>query len=211
MTTPSDVMKLAMNAYLNSFHTCLPAQIVDYDFTKQRASVQPVLRKKYLNGDTPEMSVISNVPVVFPRGGGFNMSWPMNPGDTVLLLFSERSMDNWLETGGIVTPLDPRKFDLSDPICIPGLIPFNVDTGITDNTSFMIRNGSARMKISPDGTYCFHGATEELMSIIDELFTLIESITVTANVSIPVVPVPINNSAAFTALQVRFNTLKGNC
>lgn len=205
MTTPSDIVKQAISSYLNSIHTCLPAKIIDYDFTLQKANVQPVLNKKFLNGDTPQMPVISNVPVVFPRGGGFNMSWPLNPGDTVLLVFSERSMDNWLQTGGIVTPLDPRKFDLSDAIAIPGLIPFSEPSGIQDNESFMIRNGSARMKISPDGTYCFHGATEELMDILDELFTAIQAITFQTGVA------PLPNLATFISLQTRFNTLKGNC
>lgn len=210
MTTPSDILKQVVNYGLTNIHTCLPGEIVDYDYTQQKAKVQPLLRKRYADGTIQSLPEITNVPVVFPSGTGFSMHWPLNAGDNVLLLFSERSLDNWLSTGGEVAPIDPRKFDLSDAIAIPGLIPFPQTTAPQDNTALNIVMGNARMKIDPSGTFCFHGVTEELMSILDELIGDLITLTTqpTPAVGAPLAPVI---TPILQALQVRFQTLEGNC
>lgn len=212
MTTPTDIFRQAINSQISNIHTCLPGRIVSYDFSVQKATVKPLLSKRYKDDTIQSIPEIPNVPVIFPRSSSFSMHWPLNPGDLVLLLFSERSLDQWLNSGGEIAPLDPRKFDLSDAIAIPGLYPFSETSPAEDNDNFIIQIGSSKMKISQDGTYCFHGATEELMGIIDELFDAIEAITVAADQGgVPNPAIPINNIATFTSLQTRFNTLKGNC
>lgn len=42
----------------------------------------------------------------------------MKAGDGVLLVFSQRSIENWLD-GSKGSPDDPRMFDLSDAFAIP--------------------------------------------------------------------------------------------
>lgn len=217
MTTPSDIIRQAINYELRGVNSCIPASIVSYDYTKQQATVQPLLKARYKNGttqgDIQSLPKITNVPVIFPKGGTFHMHWPLSVGDSVLLVFSQRSLDNWLVDGNEEAPQDPRMFDFSDAIAIPGLIPFSPASPAEDNENFVIQMGSAKMKLDPSGKFCFHGLTEELMSILDELFTLISSITTLA-VAVPGNPavfIPISNASAFTALQTRFNTLKGDC
>lgn len=207
MTTPTDIIRQAINYQLRGVNTCLPAEIVSYDYTKQKATVQPLLRRQYRDGDVQSLPEITNVPVVFPKGGTFHMHWPLTSGDSVLLVFSERSLDNWLSTGGEVIPTDPRMLDLSDAIAVPGLIPFTPASPAQDNENFNLQIGSSRMRISPNGQFCFHGATEELMNIIDELFTILQATTVSTSLG----PQPFINLASYTALQARFNTLKGDC
>ena len=207
MTSPADIMKQIVNYGISNMHTCLPGKIVSYDYTEQKATVQPLLKKKYADNEIQKLPEITNVPIVFPSGTNFSMHWPLNAGDNVLLLFCERSLDNWLSTGGEVAPQDPRKFDLSDAIGIPGLIPFPNTIAPPDNNSFHITVGNARMKIDPTGTFCFHGVTEELMNIIDELFTLLTLTTTITSLG----PQPFVNVAAYSALQLRFETLKGTC
>jgi len=203
MTTPTDVIRQAISYELTGIHTCLPASIVSYDYTKQKATVQPLLKKPYVTGGE-SLPEIPNVPVIFPKGGGFSMHFPLNAGDVVLLLFSERSIDQWLNRGGEILPLDPRKFDLSDAIAIPGLMPFSETSPAEDNTNFTLKIGSGTIKVQPSGKFLFNGATEELMNIVDELFGLLQSATV-ASFGTPFV-----NVASFIALRARFNTLKGS-
>lgn len=207
MTTPTDIIRQAVQSQLAGMHTCLPGRIVSYDYTVQKATVQPLLSKRYKDDTTQQLPEIPNVPVIFPRSANFSMHWPLNSGDLVMLAFSERSIDQWLNQGGIIAPLDARKFDLSDAIAIPGLYPFSSPSPAEDNDNFIIQMGSAKLKMSPDGKWCFHGATEELMGIIDELFGLLETTTVTTSLG----PQPFINVASYTALKLRFETLKGDC
>src|SRR5690606_33082216 len=57
--------------------------------------------------------------------GGFRVTFPVDAGDEVLLIFSESALDAWLTYGGEVDPVDDRRFSLSDAIAIPGLRNFS--------------------------------------------------------------------------------------
>src|SRR5277367_520337 len=107
MTSPktlNDAISLATNYALTGIHTALPASIISYDYTTQKATVQPLLNKVFSNGTTMPMPVLNNVPVIFPRAGGASLTFPVVEGDTCLLLFMERSIDLWLTIGGQVSP-----------------------------------------------------------------------------------------------------------
>ncbi len=69
------------------------------------------------------LPVIPNVPVVWPRGGGFFVTFPIAAGDHVLLIFSERSFAEWRATGAIGDAADTRAHSLSYPFAIPGVAP----------------------------------------------------------------------------------------
>lgn len=210
MTTPTDIIRQAISSQLCSVHTCLPAEIVTYDFSVQKATVQPLLRKRYRDGTVQSLPEITNVPVIFPRSSTFSMHYPLNQGDNVMLLFSERSIDQWLNQGGEITPLDTRKFDLSDAIAIPGLFPFSSPSPAEDNTSFTIEIGSAKFKMDPSGTFCFHGVTDELMQVLTDLLAQLNTLSITPT---PAVGVPLNPvvQTAIVAIQARLATLKGDC
>lgn len=209
MTTPTDIIRQAINYQLRGVNTAIPAEIVSYDYTQQRADVKPLLNRKYKGEEegTP-LPIITNVPVIFPRGGNFSMHWPLNAGDTILLVFSERSLDEWVYEGGQVTPNDPRMFNLSDAIAIPGLIPFSEGTA-EDNTNFNLTIGSSRMRISPTGTFCFHGLTDELVDLIQQIVGQLVAFN-GANGAGPVVLNPAY-ILSLQALQAKINAMKGDC
>ena len=69
-----------------------------------------------------QLPVLTDVPIVFPRGGGFNLTFPVQPGDEVLLVFSDTSIDEWLQSGGVNNnQVSQRRHSLSDAIAILGL------------------------------------------------------------------------------------------
>jgi hypothetical protein len=72
-------------------------------------------------GSGESLPVITDVPVVFPGAGDYSVTFPIAKGDTVLLIFAEGSLDQWLTKGGEVDPQDDRRFSLTDAIAIPSL------------------------------------------------------------------------------------------
>ena len=209
MTTPSDIMRQAINYQLRGVNTSIPAEIVKYDYTKQKADVQPLLRKKYKDGTVESLPIITNVPVVFPKGGAFSMHWPLSVGDSMLLVFAQRSLDEWLIDGGEVTPQDPRMMDLSDAIAIPGLMPFSPASSAPDNDNFNLEIGSARMRISPSGQFCFHGLTDELIDLIQQIVGEMQTF-VGANGGGPVVLDPAY-VISLGLLQSKIIAMRGTC
>jgi hypothetical protein len=115
------MLKDAVDGRLFDLHTAMPATIDSYDKATGFAAVKPSLKRKYYADDAAvDLPVINNVPVMFPGGGGALVTFDLQQGDEVTLIFSERSLDKWKTTGGSVDPEDPRKFHLSDAYCYPG-------------------------------------------------------------------------------------------
>ena len=123
--TLSEVLRVALDARLADLHVSLPGRVERYDPKTKLADVKPLLKSTVIDDEDNEqkvsLPVIPNVPVVFQGAGGFRVTFPVQPGDTVLLVFAERSIDRWISQGGEVDPVDLRQHALADAIAVPGL------------------------------------------------------------------------------------------
>lgn len=145
----TDAIKQAVTAGINCIHTALPAVVTKYDPTGPKVEVKPQIKRVYTDGTVIPLPVIVSVPVVFPRTARFRFSYPLEEGDGVLLVFSERSLETWLARGQDVEPQDRRKFDLSDAIAIPGLWAFG--KGMKIDSGKELELAFDEIKISSDG------------------------------------------------------------
>lgn len=144
----SRLQKAVARNISTELRVALPGEIVSYDHTQQRASVRPLIRKKYKDGEVAPLPVIHQVPVVWPRGTDSALTMPLKAGDGVGLIFQDRSLDEWLSSGGMSTPNDSRQHDLSDAIAIPGLCSFNDADGSED---VVLRHGDSKITLKDDG------------------------------------------------------------
>lgn len=221
MTSPvtlNDAIALATNYALTAIHTALPGSIISYDYTTQKAVIQPLLNKVWSDGTTTPMPVLENVPVIFPRAGGASLTFPVVEGNTCLLLFIERSIDLWLTQGGQVNPDDPRKFDLSDAVAIMGLFPFSESSEAINNQDVLLtyQNSSITIKQSGDivintaGKVAIGNSTTEVLNVISQLLGYLQGSSV---VTVPSTPFtgPLNPGlvANLAALQTALNAIKG--
>jgi len=129
--TPSFAQAI-QNAIAKGFaraHFGLVCKVERYDKDLQQVDVQPLVQQPKVNeeGETEYVTVpvIPNVPVGFPSAGGYRITLPIQRGDTCLVLFHDFSLDTWLAVGGIVSPDDPRRNDMSDGIALFGVRSFN--------------------------------------------------------------------------------------
>lgn len=122
--TPSEleVYELIVRRFLVDLHTVAVGTVKSYDSEKRRAVIQHGIKREFSNGEIRAITPMEDVPVVFPGGGGVSISWNLQKGDEVVILFCERSMDSWLRKSGIVDPDDYRMHDESDAIAIPTMI-----------------------------------------------------------------------------------------
>ena len=102
--------------------TAIPATVQSYNLATQRATVQAGVQLQLLNGTTISEPVFADVPVMWPSAGGYSIHAPLAAGDEVLVVFAERSIDEWLAAGGYNRVAgDTRRFSAQDAIAIPGL------------------------------------------------------------------------------------------
>lgn len=125
--TPESATDDQIKAALLDVHTSLPGIIIDFDPSTRTATVQPAIQRVFVerNGEPKPMNLppCVDVPVYFPAGGGFEMTFPVAAGDHCLLAFSERCIDNWFASGGVEPPDDYRQHDLSDAFAFVGFSP----------------------------------------------------------------------------------------
>lgn len=108
-------------------HTAAPGIVTKYTPEKQTADVQVAIKRKTLaDGKTMAVPILKNIPVLFPRTGKSHIHFPLEKGDSVLLIFLERNIDPWLTSDGksIVDPDKRARFhDYNDCVCLPGFFP----------------------------------------------------------------------------------------
>lgn len=205
--TLQQVIQTALKRFQGELHTSIPAEIVTYDRGTQKASVQPVLLRKTVTGQTFKFPVITNVPCRFERSSKFSLTYELRPGDSGLLIISERSLDVWLNRGGIVDPLDPRKHDINDCIFLPGLFPFTKPAPTQPNIA-LIQNDKTQFKLYENGKMAFlnQNSNEELIKCLSDLCqTLISALTVTGIGPQPFTPGTVSQ---LTSIKSRLDTLK---
>lgn len=212
MTSPSDIIRDTVNAMLANVHTSLPGIVVDYDPLNNKATIQPALNKNFTSGVIP-LPILENVPIVFPK----NITFPVRSGDYVLLVFIERSIDLWLSVGGQVTPSDPRKFDLSDAVAIPGLMPFTDTYPDNNNQDFKISFAGSTITIKSNGDILIETSNKvaigtsgaEVLDILERVISILEtSLTTALGAPIQQTPIPPNGDT-YTILKGLINSIKG--
>lgn len=117
-------MKALADSILSSLRVSLPGIIESFDPESCTCTVQPALRGQVAdvqgNYSSSVLPLLVDVPVIFPRGGGFTMTFPVRAGDECLVVFSDRCIDFWWQNGGVQETVDPRMHDLSDAFAIVG-------------------------------------------------------------------------------------------
>ena len=148
--TPSleRLAQVAINSALKDVHTALPGIIEAFDSDTQLAEIQIAVSRIYVNDRVIPIPKLIKVPVWFPRGGGFTITLPVKKGDECLVVFNERSIDNWNKFGDVRKPNDKRKHDISDGIAFVGFSsqPNKIDSFATDDLE--VRNDAANQRIT---------------------------------------------------------------
>lgn len=148
--TLTESLSAAMEAALLEVRTATPARVESYSASDQRATVLPLLKRKTRAGEVLSPKPVGNVPVLFPRAGGYAITFPVAAGDVGLLLCSDRSLDLWLASdGGQVDPQDGRHHQMTDGVFLPGLHSWSdpIPGASATDMVLMREDGSALVQI----------------------------------------------------------------
>lgn len=120
-------MQSALDSYmagaLSSVHTALPGKVVSYDEGKHRAKVKPATRMLMDNGVKIELPELLDVPVIFPSAKSFDLEFPLDKDDGVLLIFQELDISEWKADESTPTAATSSRFNLDSAIAVPGMFP----------------------------------------------------------------------------------------
>lgn len=193
-----DSYKDATSISINCHHI---GTIQAFDATTQTASATINYSKTYFKFDNLTNSnvpvqinypLLLMCPVIFLSGGPASLTFPIAQGDECLILFNDRSLDNWYQSGSGSPVNSPRLHSISDGIILVGLKSFlnrqmNYDTAravLRNNTSAVGVNGS---KVLITNTYVgtaspsttLNTLLQTLITDLQTLITQVAAITVT--------------------------------
>jgi hypothetical protein len=153
LASVEEVGQSAVDTALKNLHTCLPGIIHSYNATKQTAEVQPAIKRIFTEKGAVNLPLCVDVPVVFPGGGNFYLTFPIIAGDECLLIFSERCIDGWAIDGVISEPEDYRQHDLSDGFAFVGVNsqPNKLAGVSTAGAELRNRAGTVKMTMNNSG------------------------------------------------------------
>ena len=141
-------------------NTTIPAIVDEFNPSTQRVAAIPAIKFKHINPDGSieylEYPKITNIPLAIQRGNGVMITYPIKKGDVCTLIFSQRSIDNFLLEGNIQNPYegdDPltsviRCMDMSDALCFPGVITNKEFISGYSTSAVELRNSSGDTKVS---------------------------------------------------------------
>ena len=106
-----------------------------------------------LGQDNVFYPLILDAPVIFPRGGGCTLTFPIKEGDECLVVFADRCIDFWWQSGGVQNGSRGRMHDYSDAFVIPGPQSQAKNISGISTTSAQLRtdDGSAFIELAAGG------------------------------------------------------------
>ncbi|NIF20252.1 Gp138 family membrane-puncturing spike protein [Candidatus Pantoea multigeneris] len=158
-----ETLKSIIGSALAAIRVAMPGIIQSFDpgddSTPPTCTVQPAIKGQVSddqgNYTSAPLPLLVDVPVVFQRGGGCSLTFPISEGDECLLVFSDRCIDFWWQSGGVQEAVDDRMHDLSDAFAIVGLQSGATKIGGISTTAVELRSddGETKLSLSPgDGT-----------------------------------------------------------
>ena len=206
-TSPLElVIRNGHRELMKGVHTMLPGVIESFDAVTQTAKINLATAQETSAGEKVSFSPLINVPVQFFRWGGFSITAPVKEGDECAVFFSERSMDKFLDEGGIdKIPYDTRFFDLSDAYAVTGLTSSGRAVENFDTSNLVIKsdNGNTVFTLTPDGKFSIANGSGEFVTAVDDLLGVLqaESVTVTGGSSAGVYPLDGALSSAYSNIK----------
>lgn len=171
-----ELFSAAFAELIKRVYTCAPGHIITFDPALQRAQVRIGIESVDRNGATSQLPPIADVPVLFPGGTQFTTIHQINPGDEGLIVFSQRCVDGWKQTGGVANNPLARFHDTHDAFFIPGFRPLSTRISgfandgirmqsrdgikhvwIKSSGDIELTNGPGSFKMQPDGKIVING------------------------------------------------------
>jgi hypothetical protein len=134
--------------------TSIPGHVLAFDPSRQVAQLQIGIVRVDVNGLTFTPPPLIECPVYQYGGKSFAVEVQIDPGDEGVILFSQRCIDAWCQTGGIAQNPILRFHDFSDAYFLPGMRSNPGALPAFQNNGVRLRNsdGSQYFWLKNDGT-----------------------------------------------------------
>lgn len=210
----SDLLDDLKKDTMNAMNCIQIGTIQSYNPLLNTAKVSINFKVELLNGDIKEYPQLEDCPVFIMGGVSSYVSFPIAKGDTCIVLFNDKCIDDWYLTGEVVKPANNRSHSIADGIVLVGLR--SIDKAVKNPAnSICIEGGPKKVSIRNDDEdlkSLLEGQTTTLKSMIDTIKDMNQAIydliTLIAQISVPSFGAPPSNASLILAEQSKYTGYK---
>lgn len=146
----ADVLKFALDQYMKDIYVMLPGIIQSYNPATRRAVVTPALSRIFTDNTNAPLPPLADVPVIFPCGGGYTMTFPLAVGDAVQLAFNQRGIANFKTNFQQSLPSDESFFSLHDAVAYAGFGDTSITPASSTGATLQSNDGTNAVILEPE-------------------------------------------------------------
>ena len=168
---PGEEFDLLKESIKQEINCAKPGIVKSYNPDDQTVTVELAVQSQ-MGGKMVRPPLLTDVPVFFPGGASYGVTFPVQEGDECLVVFADCCIDAWFHNGGSATPVSVRKHDLSDGFAFVGFRSKKNSLSSSDYHAIMSRQeminavypvGSIYQSVDPTDPSELFGGTWEPM------------------------------------------------
>jgi hypothetical protein len=178
-----EVINSHIERFKNTLKTQTVGKVTQVNYVGEyieSVTVKPYVNTVYKDGLIMEKASCYRVPLIFPSSGGGIMSFPVEIGDPVLLMFCHEDIEAYMDTGAVSDPNTLRKFTSNDVVAIPCLYPYN-ESLRPSKDKFQIKYKGADISIDSRGAVTVNSPEDVTITGATTVKVIAASITLQAD------------------------------
>lgn len=139
-----------LDKFLQGVDDMLPAKVISYDRTTNRATVLPMVKVLTTDNRAITRAQVSSIPVLMLGGGDQVITFPLQAGDLGWIKANDRDISLVLQSYSENAPNTLRKHSFQDALFIPDVMRnVTIAAEDTDNATFQNNTGTVRVALWP--------------------------------------------------------------
>jgi hypothetical protein len=147
------VRSLMMNILSRELHTACPGCVtkVYTKGTSRVVDVKPLIKMTQIDGAQAQLDILQGVLLLTLGTTNSSIIMPINEGDLVLLIFSEKALENWGLSTQPANGIYGRQFDMADAFAIPMNFSAMSTVENANNEDMIIKHNGQTITIKENG------------------------------------------------------------
>lgn len=190
----TDALRALKLDILKTINCVKIGKIKSFNGTKKTAEIQILFKRIFPNNKTVSYPILVDCPIFTMQGGGAGLQMPITAGDDCIVLFSDRNIDAWFQSGSEAVPLNQRLHDISDAIALVGInsLKSSLENYQSEKLRFfyggaefvlsggnvsIVSDGGAEIDLE-DALVTIKNGTTNLLTVMEGLIDTIKALTV---------------------------------
>lgn len=145
--TLASILALHKDDVMYSLNCHQVGEIVSFNPATQTAEVQ-IKMQRTVKGEIKDYPVLIDCPCIVLGGGEGRITFPISAGDSCLVIFNDKDIDNWYAGGQKMPPRSQRLHSFSDAFALVGIRnrQNQISDYLADGTEFKYKGSSIKLQ-----------------------------------------------------------------